>query len=472
VNALRTYLWSALLALPVVLLGCGSPLVGLECQDGLERCGNACYDLANDALHCGGCNIACSADQHCALSMCVAGPAPDAGADAAVDAGLDATPGDATIDATVEPDGRIVGPDGETLLPDGNVTDLDGTVGDGSTDDAGDPDATVQPPVLCTGAGSPADCVCGIGVTKCIDTCVDLSSDRNNCGTCGEMCAADEFCDQGDCNLICTPPVVLCNGVCVDFTSDDANCGSCGFACAATAQCIDSVCKGQVTGHVVAIGHDMTGVLRPAIRQLVGNAVLLPPRPTVRVLVYDAATSVGSRVGVTAAIAAAAASVGRQYTLSSALPETVTAQLATADVFVIDPQQGASNSELSTLGASWSAALTSFLFRGGVVVLFDGGPDAGDLNDGTWRVLRAATDTTSGAPLFEATGTTFLSQRLLNNTNPGDAIGNNVPSPYQSAGLTVGFQLEATPVNRHTPVVVDPMSTLPVVVHVVFGEPP
>ncbi|MET0284953.1 MAG: hypothetical protein ABW352_10795 [Polyangiales bacterium] len=469
-SALRTYVWTALLALA---WGCGSPLVGLECQDGLERCGNACYDLVSDSLHCGGCNIACNADQHCALSMCVAGPAPDAGADGGADAGLDATlQTDGAIDANVEPDGRIVGPDGETLQPDGNLSG-DATTGDGGDDDAGDPDAMVQPPVLCTGAGSPSDCVCGIGVTKCLDTCVDLTSDRNNCGMCGEMCAADEFCNQGECSLICTPPVVLCNGACVDFTSDDANCGSCGFACSAAAQCIDSVCVGAAVGHVVVIGHDMSGPLRPAIRQIVSNAVFLAPRSPVRALIYDAATSVASRAGVSAAITAASAVLGRAVVATTALPANVTAQLATSDVLVIEPQQGATNGELAALGSSWSAALSDFLFRGGVVVLFDGGPDTGDLNDGTWQVLRSATKGNPPEPLFDATGSTSLTQRILRNVRPGDAIGGAVSTEYLSAGETVGFTLDSSLANPHNVVIQDTLgatpSNLPVVVHVVFS---
>jgi hypothetical protein len=463
VNA-RTYMvWTALLA----LVGCGSPLVGLECQDGFERCGSGCYDLARDQLHCGSCDLACNASQHCELSMCMAGPPTDAGPDG----------GDGGLDARVLEDGRIVGPDG--TLGDGAAGD--GAIGnDASVGDGGDDDAATPPPVLCMGAGSPADCVCGIGTTKCDTSCVDLNADHENCGMCGMACAADRFCNQGMCDLICTPPVVLCTGQCVDFSSDDGNCGSCGFACAPTAQCIDSKCVGQLTGNVVAIGHDMTGILRPAIRQLVGNAVFLAPRPQVRVLVYDAATSVASRAGVTAAIAAAAASIGRQYTLSVALPETVTAQLATADVFVIDPQQGARDDELTALGTTWSAALSSFLYRGGVVVLFDGGPDSGDTNLGTWQILRAAGDPVSMAPLLQVTGSTLLSQRLLSNVRPGDAIGSSVPSPYQSSGLTVGFTLDAPGalINPHNVVVRDdPLpppavqptpSLLPVVVHAVF----
>ncbi len=472
-SALRTFVWTALIAL-TSLVGCGSPLVGLECRDGFERCGGSCYDLTISQEHCGGCDIACSADQHCEMSMCMAGALPPEGGvgDAGMDGGTDGGRGDASFDATVLEDGRIIGPDGETLQPDGAVVNPDGSTDnpDGAAEDGGSDDGSVVPPPLCMGPSSPSNCVCGIGTVPCNGTCVDLMSDNTNCGMCGMACPVTQFCSFGQCGDICTLPLVFCNGGCVDFTSDDNNCMSCGRQCAATAQCIDSQCVGKVTGHTVVIGHDMTGPLRTAIRQLVANSVFLAPRATVRVLVYDAATSVASRAGVTAAIAAAALNVGRQYTLSVALPDSVTAQLASADVFVIDPQQEALDTDLTALGVSWSAALSDFMFRGGVVVLFDGG--ATNTNQGTWQILHAASDTASMAPFLQVTAATPLaSLSLLDNARPGDAIGINVPSPYQSAGATVGFTVDATPTNPHLTVIQRQTApNLPVVLHVLFDQ--
>jgi Stigma-specific protein, Stig1 len=498
VTALRTL--STLCLALLVLAGCGSPLVGLECQDGYQRCGGSCYDFSSDEQHCGGCNISCNADQHCAASSCVAGPEPDAGVDGSV-----ADAGDANIDASQgDGGGGEAGPNGTDpeggTLPDGAALDNDATPGDGSTGSTGDGSTgstgdgstgstgdgstgdgsteddggVILPPVLCTGLDSPGDCVCGIGLQKCSTTlsCVDLTNDNANCGACDNVCMAGTFCNLGQCDLICSLPTTFCNGQCIDFASDDANCGSCGNACGAAAQCIDSMCVGAAVGHVVAIGHDMSGVLRPAIRQLVGNSVFLAQRSPVRVLAYDAATSLASRTGVSNAIAAAAASVGRAYILTTAVPEIVTQQLGAADVFVIEPQQGATDAQLGAAGTMWSAALSDFVDRGGVVLMFDGGPDTGDMNQGTWQVLRAASAGTPPAPLLDIHGTTFLSQRILSNVRPGDAVAAGVSTEYQSQGVTVGFDVSGGALN-HNLVIRDIAGTspsgLPVVVHVVLA---
>jgi Stigma-specific protein, Stig1 len=487
VTALRTL--STLCVVLLVLAGCGSPLVGLECQDGYQRCGGSCYDFSSDEQHCGGCNISCNADQHCAASSCVAGPEPDAAVDGSV-----GDAGDANIDANLGDGGtNEAGPDGSAVeagtLPDGAPIDNDATAGDGSTGSTGDGSTgdgstgdgsteddggVILPPVLCMGVDSPGDCVCGIGLQKCSTTlsCVDLTNDNANCGACDNACLAGTFCNLGQCDLICSLPTTFCNGQCIDFASDDANCGSCGNVCGAASQCIDSICVGAAVGHVVAVGHDMSGVLRPAIRQLVGNSVFLAQRSPVRVLAYDAATSLASRTGVSNAIAAAAASVGRAYILNTAVPETVTQQLGTADVFVIEPQQGATDAQLSAAGTMWSAALSDFVYRGGVVLMFDGGPDTGDMNLGTWQILRAASAGTPPAPLLDVNGTMFLSQRILSNVRPGDAVAAGVSTEYQSQGVTVGFDVNGGAID-HNLVIRDTLgalpSGLPVVVHVVLA---
>src|ERR1051326_8917501 len=67
--------------------------------------------------------------------------------------------------------------------------------------------------------GSPNDGSQGVdtgpGCDKCGGaSCLDLKTDSNNCGSCGNVCA-----DK------------CCNGQCIDTTSDNANCGACGSAC-------------------------------------------------------------------------------------------------------------------------------------------------------------------------------------------------------------------------------------------------
>jgi hypothetical protein len=234
VNTLRTISFAALYAALISFAGCGSPLVGLECEDGFTQCGSGCYDLANDPSNCGACGTACGAGLACVAMVCgPGGPTPDGGEDgggdqdndgAVRDGGPDASRNDgggdggegslgdggAGADATVDGDGgprRDAGDAGDgsidvdidANLGDGGTgeggLDLDADVGDGSTvdsdggdadlGDAGPPPDPVIP--ICDGTIAAADCTCGIDFpTECGDpaVCVNTQNDPNHCGGC------------------------------------------------------------------------------------------------------------------------------------------------------------------------------------------------------------------------------------------------------------------------------------------------
>jgi len=57
----------------------------------------------------------------------------------------------------------------------------------------------------------------------------NLTNDANNCGVCGNQCAAGTPCIDGKCG--CPTGLLFCNGECVDPQWDDYNCGACGNAC-------------------------------------------------------------------------------------------------------------------------------------------------------------------------------------------------------------------------------------------------
>jgi outer membrane protein assembly factor BamB len=75
---------------------------------------------------------------------------------------------------------------------------------------------------------------------------VDITSDGNNCGACGNVCANGQMCAAGKCTITCTMPEVACNMTCIDVRSDPDNCGACGMACAnvanGTRACANSMC--------------------------------------------------------------------------------------------------------------------------------------------------------------------------------------------------------------------------------------
>jgi hypothetical protein len=77
----------------------------------------------------------------------------------------------------------------------------------------------------------------------CSGVCVDIFNDANNCGFCGNACAATDFCGSGFCQSLCPPGTSACNGACVDIFNDANNCGGCGLSCAPGDSCQGGTCQ-------------------------------------------------------------------------------------------------------------------------------------------------------------------------------------------------------------------------------------
>jgi hypothetical protein len=87
-------------------------------------------------------------------------------------------------------------------------------------------------PVECrSGVCERASCPVGIEYCGAADLCRDLSSDPLHCGACGNVCAPGGSCVNGACLGSCEPGFTLCNSGCVDLNSDPGNCGVCGMVC-------------------------------------------------------------------------------------------------------------------------------------------------------------------------------------------------------------------------------------------------
>lgn len=91
---------------------------------------------------------------------------------------------------------------------------------------------------------------CGDNEKYCNETCVNIMTDPNNCGDCGNQCAEGEVCEQGTCKEVsqncedtCTGPnMTCCNNECVNIMTDNDNCGGCGNKCESNEICNNGNC--------------------------------------------------------------------------------------------------------------------------------------------------------------------------------------------------------------------------------------
>lgn len=99
------------------------------------------------------------------------------------------------------------------------------------------------------------ECQCPPGISVCPEAspgvCVDLQSDPENCGACGNACGGGTSCGSGTCVAFapCGPPGMgvpsdcdgdPANGCETDTAKDPAHCGFCENACAPGAGCADA----------------------------------------------------------------------------------------------------------------------------------------------------------------------------------------------------------------------------------------
>ncbi len=102
------------------------------------------------------------------------------------------------------------------------------------------------------------ECTCRAGTTFCDGVCSATDFDPRNCGQCGVTCGVGEVCETGQCKTSCTTGLTRCLASCVDALTDESNCGGCGVVCAQGQQCTAGVCdyvavaacywSGQVVG--------------------------------------------------------------------------------------------------------------------------------------------------------------------------------------------------------------------------------
>jgi|GEM_PF-762755 hypothetical protein len=298
----------------------------------------------------------------------------------------------------------------------------------GAADDAGSGEAgttDASGTLADTAWGDAGPLHCAEPLVACGDQCVDLTTDPENCGTCNAICSSS-VCISGAC-LVCASEETVCGQECINTASDPDNCGGCGVPCA-SGLCSNNHCEANGTGRIIVIGHDYLKN-RPAMNRILGNAVFLWPVNPVSLLTYKGAANPTAIAGANGAIAQVATATGRQVQQTDVAAADVATQLAGADVFLIYGQEQARDATLNQLGQDWASAMTTFVKRGGTMILLDGFYSA---NAGTVQVI-------SQAGLFSI-------QRNVSETNSvctviarGDALASGLPRTYRCEQNSVNF---------------------------------
>ncbi len=206
------------------------------------------------------------------------------------------------------------------------------------------------------------------------------------------------------------------------------------------------------SGHAVMIGHDYFASNASA-DAIVGNAVLLASTTgTINVLGYTQyadTSSTGEVANTNAAITARAGAMGR--TVSFAAPLTnytlLSSRLPGNHVLLIyEMELGGSG---TTIGAAWSATLTSFVNSGGVVI-------ACAFLDQSWQVMNS-----SGLLSISSASSAYSS--TINVVGTTDPIAAGVASPYTGPNGSSQF------VTSEPGIVTQVSGGNPVVIHKVYA---
>jgi hypothetical protein len=211
---------------------------GVACAADQACCSDVCTSVTTDLENCGGCGLVCApGGDSCASSTCRC-----AGGSACA-AGSDCCPGRGCVDFAG--DAYNCGGCGKTCNP--------GETCSGGTCACGSGAGCAAGLLCCSGGVCAATCPCGSTVCSapavCCDpansVCADLSSDSQNCGTCGHACTAPFTCVGGACacnGVVCAAGDACCSTGCRNLDDDPQNCGTCGNACGAGSTCVGGVC--------------------------------------------------------------------------------------------------------------------------------------------------------------------------------------------------------------------------------------
>jgi hypothetical protein len=136
---------------------CVAGRCSLVCPNGQSACGGTCVDLTSNAMNCGACGNACTADRTCTNGVCTINCAPG------------------------------------TVSCNGSCTN---TSNDPANCGACGNACSVGQ--LCTNGACTNNC--GPGTVSCNGSCTNPNNDPANCGACGVVCPSGKACNSGLCN--------------------------------------------------------------------------------------------------------------------------------------------------------------------------------------------------------------------------------------------------------------------------------
>ena len=215
------------------------------CRTGETMCGAACANTMRDDANCGMCSHACPTGEHCTAGACMGcatgttlcGTACAATATDPLNCGMCAH-ACATGETCSAGMCRAACPAPRMICTMGTGMGMTSSCVDVTTDplNCGTCAHACGAGRTCTGG----TCVCTGTATDCSGTCVDTAVDNANCGTCAHACTGGQTCAARAC--ACPSGQMSCSGACVNTSSSNANCGSCGHACGAGESCGSGTC--------------------------------------------------------------------------------------------------------------------------------------------------------------------------------------------------------------------------------------
>lgn len=223
--------------------------------------------------------------------------------------------------------------------------------------------------------------------------------------------------------LVCTAPEIACAGACIDVSSDPDNCGACNRVCA-SGICTAGHCEGDLSGHIVAIGHDFTSH-NGAMRRLLGNAISLSASHDVGIARWPGTSTPAAVGGASDALLAGMTELARPWHALALGGQPTDASFLGIDVLLVDAQVGDGDA-LAAATAPWAEAFDRFLMRGGVVIVLEGAGGS------SYRFAAAA-------GLYSVAAPTTTTGAAVTVGAPADALAQQVVSPYLAATSTVAY---------------------------------